>query len=227
VGQTYSAFSLHEGMVSGVGSKSLRLVRGKGEVRRPVGPGPYLFSRGGGRPVPTAKLELWPGDTVGYRTGEGGAIDFLELLPPVKGVSDDRTSAVYSWEVRRTRRELEARINQRVSVGRLRDLEVTRRGVSGRISELRVVGTSGSAVVRGFDVRRLLELRESLTVIELQRDGNGEIVAAVFAGKGWGHGVGMCQVGAYGMALRGADYRQILDHYYSGSTLTPASRLAR
>jgi stage II sporulation protein D len=131
-------------------------------------------------------------------------------------VTDDRTSRLYSWEVRKTRHQLEAAVNRRVSIGRLQDLRVLRRGVSGRIVELEVVGSQATTVVRGFDVRRLLDLRESLLVFELQRGADGRIEAAVFAGKGWGHGVGLCQVGAYGMALRGADYREILSHYYSG-----------
>ena len=169
--------------------------------------------------MPASALELWPGDRVRYRLDEGGRIDFLELIPPVKGVSDDRTAAVYSWEVRKTRAELEASIGSQLAIGRLLDLEPVRRGVSGRITELRVVGSSGTEVVRGFDVRRLLDLRESLTVIEVQRDSAGQIDAIVFAGKGWGHGVGLCQVGAYGMALRGASYREILRHYYVGTEL--------
>ena len=56
--------------------------------------------------------------------------------------------------------------------------------------------------------------------MEVQRDPRGGISAVVFAGKGWGHGVGLCQVGAYGMALRGSTYREILQHYYSGAELT-------
>ena len=47
--------------------------------------------------------------------------------------------------------------------------------------------------------------------------------AVAFSGKGWGHGIGLCQVGAYGMALRGEDYRAILAHYYRGSRLERAA----
>ncbi|MDB4324883.1 hypothetical protein N9971_00915, partial [bacterium] len=67
----------------------------------------------------------------------------------------------------------------RIAVGKLRDLQVLSRGVSGRVAELRVIGSRGDTVVRGFDVRRLLDLRESLTVVEIQRDSKGQIVAAV------------------------------------------------
>ena len=219
IGESYRAFGLESATVAGVSDASLRLIQGKGKIRRPVAKDAALFGLAGGRPVPAERLEIWPGDRVRFRSGPAGAIDFLELQPPVKGTSDDRSARVYSWEVRRTRRELEAAINRRVSVGRLKELEILRRGVSGRVVELEVVGERGSTVVRGFDVRRLLDLRESLLVIEPQRDEQGRIEAVVFAGKGWGHGVGLCQVGAYGMALRGASYREILDHYYSGATL--------
>jgi stage II sporulation protein D len=219
VGETYKAFGLRAGVVSGVGESSIRLVQGKGEMRLPFADAPYLFSLSGGKAVPAELLEIWPGDRVRFRTGSSGGIDFLELRPPVKGVSDDRSAAVYSWESRKSRWELERLVNRRLSVGELKDLQAVRRGVSGRIVELRVVGSKDTMIVRGFDVRRLLDLRESLMVIDVQRDERGRIEAVVFTGKGWGHGVGLCQVGAYGMALRGASYREILAHYYLGATL--------
>lgn len=219
----YGAFGLEEATLAGPEGSALRLVQGRGDLTLPVAPHPFLFGTLAGRAVPVVTLDLHPGDGVRFRRGREGRIDFLELRPPVKGVADDRTAAVYSWEVRKTRRELEATINRRLSVGTLQDLVVVRRGVSGRIVELRVVGSEGAATVRGFDVRNLLDLRESLVVVEPQRDADGSIRSVVFAGKGWGHGVGLCQVGAYGMAVRGADYRQILTHYYTGVTLGKAS----
>jgi len=219
IGERYDAFGVVQGVVSGVRGQSVRLIRGKGEIRRELAARPCLFSRSGGRAVPAAALELWPGDRVAFRTDPEGRIDFLEIVPPVKGVSDDRVASVYSWEERKTRHDLEASINRRIAIGRLENLEVVRRGVSGRVVELRVVGSQATTTVRGFDVRRLLDLRESLIVIEVQRDASGQLEAVVFAGKGWGHGVGLCQVGAYGMAVRGASYREILAHFYRGAEL--------
>ena len=219
IGERYDAFGLAQAVVSGAGPRGLRLIRGKGEIRRELAVGSCLFSLSGGRAAPVAQLEIWPGDRVSFRTDREGRIDFLEVAPPVKGASDDRVAAVYSWEERKTRSELEASINRRVPVGELRDLRVVERGVSGRVVALEVQGSRSSTRVTGFDVRRLLDLRESLMVIELQRDAEGKIEAAVFAGKGWGHGVGLCQVGAYGMAVRGASYEEILAHYYRGTRL--------
>jgi stage II sporulation protein D len=220
LGESYEAFGLREGSVRGRDGSRLLLSVGKGGLELPLGERPRLFASIGGRTVPATRLEVWPGDRVRFRTGGDGRLDWIEIRPPVKGTSDDRTAQVYSWEVRKTRRELEESINKRLAIGALRDLQVVRRGVSGRIVELRVVGSEASAVVKGFDVRNLLDLRESLTVVEILRDRSGAIEAVVFAGKGWGHGVGLCQVGAYGMAVRGKDHRAILGHYYGGARST-------
>jgi len=219
IGEGYDAFSVGAGTVGGRSARGMRIVVGKGELRLALSPALRLFALGAGRPTSVGQLSLWPGDRIRFRRDAGGKVDFLELAPPVKGTSDDRSAKLYSWEVRRSRRQLEQAINRRVSVGRLADLRVLRRGVSGRVVELEVVGSKGTDVVRGFDIRRLLGLRESLVVIEIQRDPDGRLEGAVFAGKGWGHGVGLCQVGAYGMALRDSGYREILGHYYQGTEI--------
>jgi stage II sporulation protein D len=216
IGDAYKIFDLDEGTVVSIDGRALSLVRGSGAAASTVAPSARLFTAVGPQTFPVQQLQLWPGDRVRYHVDAKGQIDLLELRPPAKGLSDDRAAAVSSWEVRKTGAELREAVDKRVSVGELRDLRVLRRGASGRIVELEVVGSEGSTVVKGFDVRNLLDLRESLTVIELQRDASGRIASVVFAGKGWGHGVGLCQVGAYGMAVRGADYKKILAHYYSG-----------
>jgi stage II sporulation protein D len=218
-GDVYDAFGLDEATFLGGEGGRLRLALGKGELELPASKSAYLFGYAGGSTIPAKELELRSGDRVRFRTAASGAIDFLEMRPPVRGASDDRMSSNYAWEVRKSGKELEASLDRKLGIGSLRDLVVVRRGVSGRVAELRVVGTEGSAVAKGFDIRNLLGLKESLTVIEPQRDGAGQIVAVVFAGKGWGHGVGLCQVGAYGMALRGEDYRKILAHYYRGTSI--------
>jgi stage II sporulation protein D len=56
-------------------------------------------------------------------------------------------------------------------------------------------------------------------VIERETDATGAVERFVFTGKGWGHGVGLCQVGAYGMAQGGSSYEEILRHYYTGISL--------
>lgn len=223
IAEAYAADGLREGTVLEARDGTIRLARGKGELELRFAERPFLVSEGGASRVVSSRLELWAGDRVRFRTERGGTLDFLERLGPLKGASYDRSAAVHSWQVRRSAAELQEAVDRRLAVGDVRDLAVSRRGVSGRIAELRVVGSTGEGVVRGFDVRGLLDLRESLTSIEVQRDAEGNLVAVVFAGRGWGHGVGLCQVGAFGMAQRGAGYREILAHYYRGATLGRAS----
>jgi stage II sporulation protein D len=68
-------------------------------------------------------------------------------------------------------------------------------------------------------LRTLLGLRDSLFYFDEERNVAGDLIGITFFGSGWGHGVGMCQVGAYGMALDGANYEQILKTYYTGIDL--------
>jgi stage II sporulation protein D len=62
-------------------------------------------------------------------------------------------------------------------------------------------------------------LRDSLFSFDIERNAVGDVLGITFYGRGWGHGVGMCQVGAYGMALEGATYEEILKKYYKGIDL--------
>jgi stage II sporulation protein D len=105
-------------------------------------------------------------------------------------------------------------------VGTLLDLRVRRRGVSGRVLDLEVVGTAATAHVRGGRVRSALRLREQLFVIEREFDEGGRVTKYVFKGRGWGHGVGMCQVGAYGLARAGLSYEKILKSFYTGVSVS-------
>jgi stage II sporulation protein D len=99
-------------------------------------------------------------------------------------------------------------------------VRVRGRGVSGRVLDLEVLGTEGTAHVRGGRVRSALSLREQLFVIERAYDDAGRVSRYTFRGRGWGHGVGLCQVGAYGMARAGLSYEKILKSYYTGISVT-------
>jgi stage II sporulation protein D len=110
-------------------------------------------------------------------------------------------------------------------VGEVHDLVPKRLGVSGRVVELAVVGSAGQLSLKGLRVRWGLGLRENLFVIDRETGLRGEVKGFVFTGKGWGHGVGLCQVGAFGMAQAGSKFEEILAHYYSGVKLGPSNRL--
>jgi len=187
---------------------------------RPIAPQLHLVRRDpGGEEAAVAEHTLQDGDNLEFHLSSGGAVDYLLVKQNTRSASYDRYSGVYSWETRIPREDLETKIRQRASIGRLIDILPGRRGVSGRLLDLTVVGTAGRFTFRGFDIERLLGLRETLFVVERQYAPDGKVATFVFSGKGWGHGVGMCQVGAYGMALRGKTYEEILHHYYTGVTL--------
>jgi stage II sporulation protein D len=83
-----------------------------------------------------------------------------------------------------------------------------------------VIGTNKTNHVRGGRIRSALGLREQLFVIEREINENGRVTGFTFHGRGWGHGVGLCQVGAYGLARQGYTHEQILKAYYTGIDLT-------
>ncbi len=128
----------------------------------------------------------------------------------------DRSSPFHRWKLRISREALENRINQYYPVGELVDIIPQRRGVSQRAVEILINGKETQTVVKGLRILRVLGLKETLFVIDREYDTEGRITHFTFYGRGFGHGVGLCQVGAFGMAQAGADYRKILKKYYSG-----------
>ncbi|MDB4968379.1 MAG: SpoIID/LytB domain protein [Myxococcales bacterium] len=112
-------------------------------------------------------------------------------------------------------------LQTRAAVGPLKDLKVLERGVSGRATRLRISGDGGDKELRGeLEIRRALgNLKSAMFVLDLTRDGSGHLGAVSATGGGHGHGVGMCQVGAVGMAQAGRSYLDILRQYYGASHL--------
>ena len=98
-------------------------------------------------------------------------------------------------------------------------MRVVERGPSGRPVTTEITGSSGRQTLRALRLRTLLGLRDSLFSFDIERNAGGAVLGMTFYGRGWGHGVGMCQVGAYGMALEGATFEEILTKYYKGIEL--------
>lgn len=115
--------------------------------------------------------------------------------------------------------------------GRLRNLEILSRTTSGRVASLAVTTEAGVYHVKGDRVRWVLKpadgnpfiMRSALFEMELVRDGD-RLVEVATRGRGYGHGIGMCQTGALTMAERGKNVREILAHYYPGAVLTEVGR---
>jgi SpoIID/LytB domain protein len=141
--------------------------------------------------------------------------DFIANPPPSYcGKSKLGAGDRFRWTITRSPEELEKLLG-RFRLGTIQAIEVLDRGVSGRARAIRVSGTARSEVVRGeLRIRQAFgNLRSSLFVVEVHAG------AVTFHGAGFGHGVGMCQTGAIGMAESGKNYRDILRHYYPGTVL--------
>ena len=173
-----------------------------------------LYARWGGRLEPAANLTARPGATL-ERVRLGDRVLALVVVRSGGGDEADRRSAWRSWTRERTWAELAARLG----VPDLEALEVTRRTPAGRVIGLSARGRSGAVKEwNGFSVRTALDLPENLFAFHRRRLPDGSSVVR-FLGRGWGHGVGLCQNGAYGLARAGQSFDRILATYYQGVEL--------
>lgn len=173
-----------------------------------------LFERWAGAVRGRVRLEVLPGTRL-ERLRRGDEVIALTAVRSDGGGEADRRSAWREW----VREKEWADLERRLGVPDLQRLEVTGRGVSGRVVGLAAVGRSGARREwSGFEIRRVLELPETLFDMVTVRRPDGSS-AVRFLGRGWGHGVGLCQNGAYGLARSGRRYDAILAHYYRGAAL--------
>ena len=123
------------------------------------------------------------------------------------------------WSEFRSDRDLARRSAAEFPGFRYRSFELGERGISGRLKTLKLHGTGGEVrELEGLAIRWFLDIPE--TWFRVRRGGDDRLGPGwFFSGRGWGHGVGMCQRGAYRMALRGATFSEILNHYYRGLTV--------
>jgi SpoIID/LytB domain protein len=180
----------------------------------------WLFRTVGGQSYAVDRLTLIGGERVIYHLNAAGQADFLEAAISEHTASSDSSSAVAPWVERVAIEELQRRLTRaRVKVGRPALIEPLSFSVSRRIIEVEVKGDEGRARLGRSQIRTALGLKEHLFKIDRETDGHGTLVAFVFSGKGLGHGVGMCQTGAYRMAKAGSSYTTILQKYYTGITV--------
>jgi stage II sporulation protein D len=193
----------------------IKVQEGESVVNLVLDPQVRLFRSLDGARAAAAQLRLLAGDRVSFVTQEG-RVTFLEVVHSRLGAAADHTSRYFRWEARLTPVEVAKAIARYGKVGKVRDVVPRRIGSSGRVVELAVVGTEGEVTLRGLKIRWALGLRDNLFVVDRELADGGDVQRFVFTGKGWGHGVGLCQVGAYGMARAGALHEAILAHYYPG-----------
>jgi len=170
-----------------------------------------LYERWQGQWRRVAAAELLPGTRLERYSSEGRIVALVIDRSGGAGEAD-RRSAWRSWA-----RELDwSEVARRLGMPALQRIEVTRRSSSGRVIGLAAVDASGRRKEwEGFEVRRALGLPETLFAFHriTTPDGTQRVR---FLGRGWGHGVGLCQNGAYGLARAGLTWDRILQTYYTG-----------
>jgi SpoIID/LytB domain len=148
------------------------------------------------------------------------------ILSQVLNDYDQETTDFYRWRVDYTQEEISQLINSKLNIdfGQIMDLIPIERGKSARLCQLKIVGTKQTLTIgKELEIRRALSpshLYSSAFVVD-KEDVNAEGIPALFhiIGCGWGHGVGLCQIGAAVMGEKGYNYDQILAHYYPGADL--------
>jgi len=133
--------------------------------------------------------------------------------------SVDRSSPYSSWIEKKTITEIEELTRKYYpKIRGVRDFKILEQAPTGRVVKLELLADTGRHIIEGLKIRRILGIRDTLFEF-LPQYQNGRLHTVTFVGKGWGHGVGMSQVGAFGLALEGWTHDQILKHYYSNVEL--------
>ena len=147
------------------------------------------------------------------------------ILGQVLNDYDLETPDFYRWRQEYSQTELRSLIEEHTSkdFGEILDLQPLLRGQSGRIYKMRIVGKKRSLIIgKELEIRRVLStshLYSSAFIVEKSDITDGVPQHFTLLGAGWGHGVGMCQIGAAVMGAKGYTYKDILLHYYQGASI--------
>ena len=148
------------------------------------------------------------------------------VLSQVLNDYDQETADFYRWKVTYSQQEIQQLIGGKLKMdfGAILDLKALERGKSGRISKLQIVGTKQTFIIgKELEIRRALSdshLYSSAFVVDkYDKDSEGVPQRFEIIGAGWGHGVGLCQIGAAVMGEKGYSYDNILLHYYQGAEI--------
>jgi SpoIID/LytB domain protein len=149
----------------------------------------------------------------------------VAILKQILPSFDQETTDFFRWRVDYSREELERIVHKRsgIDFGTITALLPLQRGPSSRITRLKIVGTKKTMIVgKELEIRRWLSnshLYSSAFVVEAELDSRGLPTRFTLHGAGWGHGVGLCQIGAAVMAAQGKKAEEIVLHYFSGASL--------
>ena len=148
-----------------------------------------------------------------------------EILSQVLNNYDQETTDFYRWQVNYTQEELAELIHRKsgIDFGQILDLIPLERGGSGRIVRLKIIGSQRSLIIgKELEIRRTLSeshLYSSAFVVDKEMSARDVPTRFILTGAGWGHGVGLCQIGAAVMGAKGYPYDAILTHYFPGASI--------
>jgi stage II sporulation protein D len=211
------AFEWQQGVLTSWDGTKMRLLVNGQPKEFALAPDALVYQRIGDDRLALTSGAWIGGELVDFRA-ENGTIAMLVYRINFANPAADRYSRLAIWQVHKTAAELDAAFRP-LAIGEFADLRVVERGPSERAVSTEITGTRGRRTVPALRLRTLLGLRDSLFSYDIERNARGAVLGAMFYGRGWGHGVGMCQVGAYGMAIDGATYDEILKKYYKGIEL--------
>lgn len=196
-----------------------------------------FFSTCGGR---TANYnDIWTGDAPPYLvsvndgadSGDSSLSDDQSISTFLGDLSGScKNAKVYRWEVKKEKSEMQAILDETIpqftnhpglQIGELQNITVTDRGESGRVLKIDISTSTGDFTFERDTIRWVLgKLKSTMFTVELMHDENDGNDYFIFRGGGWGHSVGMCQMGAMQLAKSGMSFKEILKHYYPGSSIS-------
>ncbi len=201
-----------------------KLVLRSGKSDRPliVRPDVFLFREFGATMYAVREAALLGGEAINYQLDALGAVKYLEIKPTDTPTTAENMSPFVSWNKTMSGSQVQSSLSRYVrGIGTLYDVNIKKVGYSRRPIELEIIGSNGTKTLKGGKIRSALRLNEQLFVMNKRYSGSS-VASYTFTGRGWGHGVGMCQYGAFGLAKMGVKYNEIIKHYYTGVELTRA-----
>ncbi len=210
--KNYRIFLLEEGEIINVKGDKVEIKKNK-DIKEYEIAGDVLLARSYDNFIAiTKELKIAVGDKVRFWVDKD-RINYIEAVWSKQGSASDRSSNYSFWSEFIRLEKINEAANKIKRIGNVVDIVPAKYGESGRVIELLIKGEEGELILKGLNIRFLLGLRDNWFTVDKI---TGNPAGYLFIGRGWGHGVGLCQVGAYGMALQGKSYKEILKHYYTG-----------
>jgi stage II sporulation protein D len=197
---------------SGGSSREFKLSRGL-----------HLFRIDPGQVTPIREIKLIGAEKLAFHLNDKNEIDFLEIELSPSGAASDRLSYAATWKTTLSLSSVAEKLRDLTgNIGTFRDLQPSRLGFSGRAVQIQAIGSGKTVALNGYRVRGALDLRDTLFTVTREFNADGVVTSFTFSGRGYGHGIGLCQTGAYGMAKAGRHYTEILKTYYTGVDIKKA-----